>query len=393
MAFVKILQISPTFYPALHIGGGVPRVTYELSRKLAEYGHDVTVFTTDRFQNSDLNRNTPIYIDGVRTFYFRNYCELLARNKFYFSPTIVKHLKYEIQKIDIIHMQDFRSFQNMATYYYSKKFGKPYVLQPHGSLNSFSDRMRLKQGFDKACGNEILANASKLIALNETERDLCIRMGVSKRKIDTVPNGVNLLQFSNLPAEGGFRSAYGIPECDKIIMYIGRLHKTKGIDLLINSFYNISELCSNVWLVLIGPDYGFRNDIEHIITTLDLSDRVIIRGTVEDTEKIMALVDADIFVTPSFYGFPLTFLEACACGVPIITTCRGDRLDWIDNRVGYVVDYDQSKLTEAMLKVLLNKSIHSRFRAECNLIANDVFNWSKIASRYEEIYASVLNEI
>ena len=60
-----------------------------------------------------------------------------------------------------------------------------------------------------------------------------------------------------------------------------------------------------------------------------------------EKEKITIFVDADVFVTPSFSGFPVTFLEACACSTPIITTNKGDELDWIHNKVGYVVEYNK----------------------------------------------------
>lgn len=52
-----------------------------------------------------------------------------------------------------------------------------------------------------------------------------------------------------------------------------------------------------------------------------------------EEEKIMAFIDADVFVTPVFYGFSSTFLEAMACGVPIITTNKGDFIDGINRLV------------------------------------------------------------
>lgn len=50
-----------------------------------------------------------------------------------------------------------------------------------------------------------------------------------------------------------------------------------------------------------------------------------------EKEKMMAFIDADVFVTPRFYGFPITFLEAIACGTPIVTTNAGDFIEGIDN--------------------------------------------------------------
>ncbi len=392
---MKILQVSPTFYPALNVGGGVPRVTYELSRKLVENGHEVTVITTDRFQEECVDRNSAVDIEGVRTFYFNNLCRLFTKNKFYFSPKIIRFLKEEIQQFDIVHLQDFRTFQNIAAYYYTRKFDIPYVLQPHGSLQFLAEKQRLKQMYDIAYGDKMLLNASRLITLNKNERDLCIRLGVSKNKIEIVPNGIDLSQFNEniIHLKGSFRKMYEIRNTDKVILYLGRLHKTKGIDLLVESFCEIQRKCSNVWLALVGPDYGFREELEHIMVELNIHDRVIITGMVEDSQRIAALVDADIFVTPSFYGFPLTFVEACACGVPIITTNRGDSLDWIDFRVGHVIEYDRDTLAKTILDVLFSREIYKKFQVECRHIVNNEFNWAQIAHKFEEIYKEVISEV
>lgn len=103
-------------------------------------------------------------------------------------------------------------------------------------------------------------------------------------------------------------------------------------------------------------------------------------------KKKMAFVDASVFVTPRFFGFPVTFLESCACGTPIITTNNGDELDWINNNVGYVVEYDKDRLRDAITYILKNEDVRERFGEKGKKIIEEKFNWEKIVEHMEDVY-------
>ena len=66
-------------------------------------------------------------------------------------------------------------------------------------------------------------------------------MGVSEDKIEIIPNGVDLSEFDNLPERGEFRREYGLGSDQRIILYLGRIHKTKGLDLLGKAFAELSK--------------------------------------------------------------------------------------------------------------------------------------------------------
>ena len=386
---MKILQVTPTFYPALDIGGGVPRVAYELSRKLKKYGNDVTIFTTDVFQKNEI-KNYVYSIEGMEVYYFPSLKNVLSKNKFYITPELIKVIKKELPKFDVIHLHDYRSFQNTVTQYYAKKYDIPYVLQPHGSLTATVERKKLKKLYDITCGQRILSNAKRLIALNESEKNKFISLGLNKNKIEIVPNGVDLSQFKELPPKGTFRLRHSIPVNDLLILYLGRLHKSKNIDLLLDAFYEVIKTV-DAWLILMGPDGGYRQALEAQTKRLKISNKVIFTGTVNDSEKLTALADANVFATPNFSGFPLTFLEACACSLPLVTTNHGDMLSWIDNNVGYVTDYDKFSFCEAIIEILKNKNINERFGNNGKSLVYDEFNWDKISKRILSIYLDIIS--
>ena len=389
---MKILVVTGTFPPRKF--GGITAVSFNLSKKLVELGHDVTVYTTDlgNYQNSRLNVDKIEKKSGMKIHYFRNLSNYLAFKHRLFLPIhMILTLRKDLNKFDIIHLHDFRSLLSILIYHYAKKYGVPYVLQAHGSVPYLSQKELFKSFFDKLWGYNILNNASKVIALTETESEEYKIRGVPENKIEIVPNGINLSEYQDLPELGEFRKEYGIKNDNKLILYLGRLYKSKGIDLLIKSF---SKLLDDSDInVKAGPDDGALSSLKQLSDNLSLNNKIIFTGPIYKKEKLAAYVDADVFVTPSFSGFPMTFLESCACGTPIVTTNNGDELNWVNNKIGFVVDYDLNLLKCAILDVITNKNLRFKFENNGKKFITKEFNWDKISKKVENIYKNCVESM
>ena len=388
---MKILQVTNFFKPSWEAGGPA-RVCYDISTELVQMGHKVTVYTTDGFKSKlNVKTNEPVDVDGIKTYYFRNLSRYLASNLVlpipYYLPIIAKR---ELNEFDVIHIHEYRTVSAIIIRYFAKKYNVPYVLQAHGTSPKIVKRFKLKLIFDKLFGHKILKDASKLFALNETEVSQYIDLGADANKIVIIPNGIDSSKFDILPEKGYFKKKYSI-DSEYIILYVGRLHKSKGIDLLLESFAMLANKDDSIKLVLVGPDDGYQVEFERKANDLKIDDNIIFAGFVEYDDKIAAYVDSDVFVTPWFSGFPITFLEACACGLPIITTKKGDKLDWINGNVGYVVEYGKYELRDAMHNVLSNHAIKTEFeKNSLKLIKND-FDLRKITEQIEYYYRDVID--
>ena len=117
---------------------------------------------------------------------------------------------------------------------------------------------------------------------------------------------------------------------------------------------------------------------------------VLFTGAIYENEKAEVYVDSDIFVTPSYSGLPITFLESCAYGIPIITTINGDKLEWIDNNVGYVVKYDRHELSDAILNLISNEVLKNKFGNNGKTLVRTNFNWEIITRYFEKIYREII---
>ena len=216
-------------------------------------------------------------------------------------------------------------------------------------------------------------------------------MGVPQEKIELIPNGIDLSEYGNLPPKNSFKKKYGIRSSEKIVLYLGRIHKTKGIDLLLKAYaYLINNIkFKDAVLVIAGPDDGFLAEAKALASSLGISSSVIFTGFISSKDKLKALVDADVFVTPLFYGFSLTFLEACATGTPIVTTTLGDTLEWINGNIGYVTLPNHRDLAKAIYTIISNNELRGKFSKNCLNILRDKFSLEKIVYTIENLYKDV----
>lgn len=385
---MRILEVSNYFKPSWETGG-VTKVNYELSEGLVEKGHEVSVYTTDGYTSRlDVPKNKPIYVDGIRVYYFYNlFRSLVKKMKFptpYYAPFI---LRKEIKNFDIIHIHEHRTLLAAFVRHYAMKYDVPYIVQAHGSVLPSFQKQMFKHLFDFFFGDRILKNATKLIALNESEVSQYEDMGIKRDNVEIVANGIKTDEFQNIPPKGTFRKKFSINDFDSIILYVGRIHKNKGLDLLVDSFSDLLNEKPDSKLVFVGPDNGFSEELGQLVEKLKITDKVLFAGFVSKEEKMAALVDSDLFVTPSFTGFPVSFLEACFFSLPIVTTKKGDNLSWIHENIGYVVNDDKRNLCDAMLKLLDDDSLRVRFGTNGKKLIETCFSMEAFIVRIESVYS------
>ena len=390
---MRILQVYPYFYPAWRYGGGT-RVVYELSKYLTNRGHKVTVYTTDALdEKSRVKVSThPHYVKGVKTYYFKNLSNYLASRYILPLPMgLLPRIKEEIKEFEIIHLHGSRTFLNTVVHYYAKKYGIPYVLQPHGSLPRIIEKQGLKKLYDWVWGNHILKDASKIIVVSKVEMEQCKEMGIDDSNITIIQNGLDIKRFKNLPRYGQFREKHGIGK-KHMILFLGRIHKIKGVDFLIKSFACLVKEIEDVVLVIAGPDDGYRKECEKLVKDLNLKDSVKFVDYVDNV--VEAYQDADVLVYPAIYEiFGLVPFEAIMCGTPVIVTddCGCGELVK-EAGCGFLVKYgDVHDLKEKMKLLLQRPELGQQMveRGKKYILKN--LAWDKVVRKVEKVYEDCIH--
>ena len=387
---MNILHVVTYFAPCFS-AGGVVNAAYEIAKTQVENGHDVCVYTTDSCQERiKLENNYNVDIDGIKVFYFRNISNSVKTKLTIDMPiSLIRYLKKTINNFDIIHLHEHRHSLAIATHRYAKKNNIPYVLQAHGSVLPFFQKEKMKEIFDKVWGFDILHDASKVFALTEVEKEQYLKMGIKQEDIEIVPLGINLEDYTDFPEKGKFKSRLNIDENDKLILFLGRIHEIKGLDLLIKSFNQISN--DNIKLAIVGGDYGFKGEVEKLINEFDLNEKVIFPGVLTGSDKIEALIDCDIFVMPSRYeSFTTSGLEAMACSKPLILTKNNHIHTWVKDSVGLVCEFDTDDLSNCIEKLLNNEKLCEEFGKTGRKLIEEKYNWNKVSKQIESIYENYI---
>jgi len=80
-----------------------------------------------------------------------------------------------------------------------------------------------------------------------------------------------------------------------------------------------------------------------------------------------------------------------ACGVPIITTNKGDFIEGIDNEVGFVVKHDEKELENALFEILAEEHLREQFRINAQEKIKE-YDWDTIINKAETIYMTIITE-
>ena len=391
---MKILHVAHFFYPCLS-AGGVVNASYQIASKQAD-GNDVKVYTSDSCKErlKFPNGRYDVDVGGIKVDYFKNLSNRFKLATMLDSPLSAPfRIRKDIKNHEVIHIHEHRQTLAIFVSHFARKNNIPYVVQAHGSVLPFFQKEGLKNLFDKVFGFRILHNASCVFALTEVEKEQYLKMGVEEDKIEIVPLGINLEEYENLPQKGSFRSRFNIAEDDKLILFVGRIHEIKGLDLLVDAFNDLIDNNGEVSikLAIVGPDDGYLSKLEEKINEYSLKENVIITGPLYKEEKQEALVDCDLFVMPSKYeSFTTSGLEAMACGKPLVLTKNNHIHDWVDGNVGIACGDDKDSLRKAIETVLFDDDLSAVYGAKGKELIKAKYNWDIINTQILDIYKKCL---
>ncbi|MEO0457590.1 MAG: glycosyltransferase family 4 protein [Cyanobacteria bacterium P01_A01_bin.114] len=202
-----------------------------------------------------------------------------------------------------------------------------------------------------------LAQASHIWTISRYSRDLaCQANQLNPKKISLLPCVVDGDRFTPGPAQPSLRQRYGLTDTDRVLMTVARLWSGdiyKGVDVTIRALDAIAAIFPSVKYLVIG-----RGDdqprLAQLAQELGVADRVIFAGFVPTEDLVNHYRLADGYVMPSKEGFGIVYLEAMACGVPVIAGDDDGSADPLqDGRLGWQVPHrDPEAVAAACIDLL-----------------------------------------
>jgi glycosyltransferase involved in cell wall biosynthesis len=202
----------------------------------------------------------------------------------------------------------------------------------------------------------------------EDEKTVIDKRIIDKERVFYIGNGVNIKKFNiNTISRDLLKKKEELGIADnkiKIICFIGRMVREKGVIDLIYAFKDVLSELPETILLIIGDnkanerDLKTKDEVASLIDKHDLKEKIIFTGYRNDISDLLAIVD--IFVLPSYReGMPMSIIEAMAMGKAVVATnIRGCREEVINGKTGYLVPVkNPRKLADSILKILKNDKL------------------------------------
>ncbi len=313
---MKILITTDPYTPVV---SGVVVSVNNLKNYLEERGNEVKILTLSSIAKS--------YVDGDVT-----YIASLPADTLYEQARIaLKYSSSYIQKLvdwcpDVVHSQT-----EFSTYFMARKIahkvGAPLLHTYHTIYEDYTHYFIPS----KKIGKTIVSNITKLllkktsivIAPTEKVRDLLVEYGV-KNEIVIMPTGIDTDKFMTVPESEEWvlekKRELNISENNKVLLFVGRLGKEKGIDHILRYLKN--EKSQNFVFVIVGGG-PYKEQLEEIVTEYGLDGRVVFTGMISPDQIPLYYKLGDIFVSASTSETQgLTYIEAMSAGLPLL--CKKD---------------------------------------------------------------------
>ncbi len=341
-ALPHVVHVISTVDPR---AGGTTTQLVALIKAEIELGMTVTVVSTYP-QDFDVSAAQAMQDAGA-------YLELIGPSTAVMAwhPKISRVLRDTIVTANIVHIHGlWEEIQHRAAVI-ARELDVPFLFSLHGTLEPWSmQQSRLKKQIYMAVRmKKNLATAAALHYSDETEQQLTAEWRLHTPAI-IQPYAADLELFERLPASGIFRRAFPQLEDSTFVLFLGRLHPRKGLDLLIPAFAQVKDKTTK--LVIAGPSSqeGYEGELRKLVAQHGLTDRVLFPGMLEGNVRTAAYVESRVFVLPSHSeNFGLTVIESCAAGTPVIVSDHVALAKQVEaNQVGQVVPLEIPAIAEAL---------------------------------------------
>lgn len=381
---MRVQMIVRLFFPWV---GGAERQAYKLSKTLKEKNVHVEIATGWWFRGTPQRE----VMDGIPVFRNHTLWEMfrirgLRRfGGYLYMLSLFWYLWRRRKDYDILHVHGLNYHAAVAVFA-ARLFGRKTIVKLANSGQA-SDILKMRQGQQLPLSRFLLPLALKSDRFVATSRAIAqelIAVGVPADRITQLPNGV---ETDEVPA----KADYALHNPVRLI-FVGRLHEQKGLDILFKAFQQLVRLYPdlNLRLQLLG-DGPLRESLTHLAQQLGIASKVDFVGMTDQVFEY--LQDADIFVLPSrAEGHSNALLEAMTCGLPSVVSDIPANLHVIADRQNGLTftAVDPSSLAKAVTSLLEQPHVRERLGKAARQTIENKYSLDFIAERYISLYQEVL---
>lgn len=388
---MKILMFSWEYPPLSY--GGLARHVQDLSEALVSQGHQIFVITQgdgklpreEVVSGVKIYRSNPLQISAI------NFVEHILHLNFLLLEKAINIID-QLGDFDLIHGHDWLVFWVCRVLKHA--LTKPLLYTIHAT----------EFGRNQGIYNEIQRYINDLewyatfeawrviVCSNFMKQEVKNLFQLPDDKVLEIANGVNEENY-RADYSKAFRQNYASPD-EQIILYVGRIVREKGIQVLIQSIPEILQRIPASKFVIAGKG-PYLDNLKAQADYLGISNRVYFTGFISDEERNKLYRCADLAVFPSLYEpFGIVALEAMATMTPVIVSAVGGLVEFVeDGENGLTVPpNDPPRLAQAILQLLNKQNTARRLANNGYRLVKEKYSWKQIARKTVKVYQEVLAE-
>ncbi len=271
--------------------------------------------------------------------------------------------------------------------YCASKTGLPLVITSHGTdIMGYNQDERYR-----TMAHDAAEKADKIIAISkQSYQSILDAFPGVKEKVEIVYNGFNDEVFNLHEVNRKSRlDEFGVPDYEYVVSFIGKFTRFKGIDVLLKAAKIYEARFDSIGTLIVGHG-ELVNELKNLRDELGLQG-VHFLGQQEQMIVSDIYNIADVSTVPSRQEpFGLVAVEALACGTPVVATNEGGLPDFINEKVGALVDVDAPEQLADQIIAAIESNAKEQKGAYCERYAKNNFSWASNVNRLEEIYSSLV---
>lgn len=245
----------------------------------------------------------------------------------------------------------------------------------------------------------VLETAERIVATSPQEKEHMRSLVSQKGNIDIIPCGTDIQRFGSVESAQA-RQQLGFAPEDKVVLYVGRFDKRKGIETLVRAVGQ-SQLRGKASLKLVigggsrpGESDGLERDrIERIVAELGMGDMTVFPGRLSDELLPIYYAAADVSVVPSHYEpFGLVTIEAMASCTPVVASDVGGlQYTVVPEETGLLAPpKDEVAFATAIDRILSNPDWAAQLGRNARVRVENKFSWEGVAHQLGDLYTQLL---
>ena len=376
---MKVLHVIPSLVNA----SGPTHSFLSLTRNLARLGVEVSIaYLANRLPDQACPKTNGEVLD----------CRALRPMHWGYSPDLKRELATRITTFDLVHIHSLWLYPDLISSSLAYRNGVPYIIRPAGSLEpeALGHRAGIKRLYFQLIERKVIDRAAFIHATSTQERTSIDKLGFAP-ECKIIPNGIEPEDFRDLPKKIEARQVFGISADTPTLVYLGRFHPIKGIDILPEIIAGLRERFPTIKLLMAGPlNTSYAREFQDQILRGGLSTHVEFVGELQGKQKTLALRAADLLLLPSrSENFGVVVAESLAAGTPAITS---DQTPWNILRTRDIGDWiprDTDQWIEAITHRLADRSWLKSAGERTQLVAFKEFSWPNIAEKTLNLYTDI----